>query len=264
VGGEAAAGSGGTSAGARCGTRGGVECADDEFCNTEPDRDCGGTDRGGRCQAKTQICTAIYAPVCGCDNRSYSSACVAHSAGVSVQRDGLCGPSECDAAGGHASSDCATGEDSWSISGGNGQETLCCVPPARGKTCGGIAALSCDDGDFCNYEEAAGGQGCDGSVADSGGVCEAKPSDCPDETQPVCSCDHHSFNGICAAHASGSAVLHDGGCTQQDCDAVGGRVAYGIGPAAICRANEMEYTWLTSDNGGPLPIEGATCCVPNP
>lgn len=265
TGGTSEAGSGGTSGGRRCGTRGGVACADGEFCNFEPDPSCGDTDRGGHCEAKTEICDTLYAPVCGCDNRTYSNTCAAHREGVSVKSDGMCGPAECVAAGGYIATsngtnpaDCAEGEDSWSISGGR-DSARCCIPKPPGKTCAGIANLQCSDGEFCNFEP-PGGQGCDGTVADNGGVCEAVPSDCADETQPVCSCDHHSFAGICASHAAGQAKLHDGGCTQADCDAVGGHVVYGFGPPAMCAANETEYTWIVGDNG-QIPIEGASCCV---
>ena len=61
-----------------------TDCARDSYCNTST---CGGR---GRCDARPQVCPGIYAPVCGCDGRTYSSDCIAASQGVSVARVGEC------------------------------------------------------------------------------------------------------------------------------------------------------------------------------
>jgi hypothetical protein len=247
-----------------------VSCGADEFCDTAPDADCGATDRGGVCRAKPNVCTAIYAPVCGCDKRSYSSDCVANGAGVSVLHEGLCTPEECEASGGHplysdgaSVPQCAANEEQWNISGGR-EQAICCRPRApSGRTCGGIAALECDGQQFCNYEEAAGGQGCDGSVADAAGVCQDRPQACTRDYRPVCGCDHRTYGNACSAHADGASILHDGACTKADCDAVGGMVVYGFGPPPMCPAGTVRYTDVV-ENDGSIPIEGAFCCVKQP
>jgi hypothetical protein len=250
-----------------CGTRGAESCAGGEFCNFEPDRDCGDSDRGGHCEEIPEICTAIFDPVCGCDLRSYSSACNAHGNAVSVRRRGLCTAGDCTDAGGRplfsdGASDpsCPDGEEQWSI-GGVDEPAVCCVAAASDNTCGGIASLSCASTEFCNYESAAGGQGCDGSIADAAGVCEARPEFCTDEYAPVCGCDRRSYGNACVAHAAGTAVLHRDRCTEIDCAAAGGHPVDGIGPGPMCPAGELEYTWIGYSNGATA-IEGTACCVP--
>jgi hypothetical protein len=215
---------GGVGAGKLCGTRGAGQCDAQEFCSFEPDKDCGGTDRGGSCEAKPDVCTDDFTPVCGCDDRTYSNACNAHSEGISVKHTGAC-----EQAGG-----------------------------GSGATCGGIATLKCTGAsEFCNYEA---GQGCDGTIADAAGKCEAKPSGCTKDYKPVCSCERTSHGNACEAHSQGASVLHAGACTVSDCDALGGRVAVGTGPAAMCESDEVEHTYLINDDGS-MAIEGMLCCL---
>ena len=75
-----------------CGGRAGATCGADEYCAFAPADICGRADAQGTCERRPQICTAQYDPVCGCDNRTYSNACAAAAAGVSVIADGECAP----------------------------------------------------------------------------------------------------------------------------------------------------------------------------
>jgi hypothetical protein len=72
-----------------CGTRGAPqECDPGLYCAFKSA--CGATDAGGLCTKKPEMCTKIYMPVCGCDGKTYGSACTAAAAGVSVAEKGEC------------------------------------------------------------------------------------------------------------------------------------------------------------------------------
>jgi len=76
--------------GATCGGIAGLRCGDGLFCDFPPEAHCGAADQTGTCQPTPGACTRIYKPVCGCDDRTYPTECVAHAGGVSVAHEGEC------------------------------------------------------------------------------------------------------------------------------------------------------------------------------
>lgn len=89
-----------------CGGRAGNTCADDEYCAMSVDDICGWADAQGTCQHRPEACIALYRPVCGCDNVTYSNSCHAAGAGVSVQHEGPCTPPDCRETGCEEGSSC--------------------------------------------------------------------------------------------------------------------------------------------------------------
>jgi hypothetical protein len=86
-----------------CGGLRGLRCDEGEYCNYAPEALCGRADATGVCTAIPTVCTLELNPVCGCDSRTYSNACAAAAAGISVATEGKCAEEYC---GGYAGVKC--------------------------------------------------------------------------------------------------------------------------------------------------------------
>ncbi len=73
-----------------CGGLLGAACGAGEYCKWEPADICGAADQLGTCEVKPDACIAVFDPVCGCNDQTYSNSCVAANAGVSVAAPGPC------------------------------------------------------------------------------------------------------------------------------------------------------------------------------
>ena len=76
--------------GPTCGGSTGTKCSGpDDYCDLGVGK-CQPPGAAGQCKTKPRICTMDFTPVCGCDAVTYSNACNAASAGVSVEHLGEC------------------------------------------------------------------------------------------------------------------------------------------------------------------------------
>ncbi|HVV52137.1 MAG TPA: hypothetical protein VHO06_20885 [Polyangia bacterium] len=131
---SATGGSSGTGGGAGtvCGGITGAQCDALSWCDFTPDT-CGSGDQQGVCRARDATGFDCSAVVCGCNGKTYMSACAAHQGGFDVMDSLSCIPGN-----GGASAPCAKDADcaaGYKCCGGGaaGSPIACLQVPANGS-----------------------------------------------------------------------------------------------------------------------------------
>jgi len=213
-----------------------ADCPRGTFCEKEE----GECDAVGECVNVPEACVALFDPVCGCDGRTYSNACMAATVGVSVDYVGECNDEPDDRC--EDNSDCRRGTYCQKREGACDAVGECTVRPTR---CPRIfdPVCGCDGVTYANACVAASGgatidyvgecedvveDGCrtnrdcdavsycakDDGDCDSVGECRVRPQICPFIFDPVCGCDGQTYSNACVAAAQGISVAAGGDCEQ--------------------------------------------------
>jgi len=120
----------------------------------------------------------------------------AGATGGSAGSSGSAGSAGSSGRGGSAGSGGSSGRGGSAGSGGGGTGG---TSGTSGRVCGGLAGLTCDADEWCDYDDNCG----DGDMQ---GVCTPKPGACTKDCPGVCGCNGMRYCNACEAQQAGIDV----------------------------------------------------------
>ncbi|MSQ83303.1 MAG: hypothetical protein EXR77_10505 [Myxococcales bacterium] len=154
----------------------------------------------GVCALKPAVCLGLLQPVCGCDNKTYSSDCTASAAGQNVHYAGACKAVGCTAA------QCDDG-NACSVDACDAATGLCInklLPDCTAAPCTLGSATACAANFWCNPGKVG--------ICVGTGTCAIKSKMCPLGLIPVCGCNGTTYDGACQAAQAGFNTEYSGAC----------------------------------------------------